>query len=233
MKHLKYLDLSENNIKSLPKEIFELDSLITIKLNSNSIEKIPFLEFNNNALKQLELDQNNIYSIANSIRDKFQLNYLGLADNPITDKELGNLNLFFPNTEIFYENLERHSALRNLYLERGDFYNAFYELQYLANQENVDINDYKLLSFLALLTKHPKEAIEASKKVLALNPNDLQEQAYLSLGYLQDYEWNEAETILLKHKGVKFNQIFISLVKTLKNNGVEHPFFDEGIKILK
>ena len=77
------LDLSNNQLKSIQKEVFEMESLEDLNLSHNRIEIIPENIFFSLSLRVLELDHNELQTLPSSLSDS-AISYLDLSYNRFT-----------------------------------------------------------------------------------------------------------------------------------------------------
>lgn len=78
------IDLSYNNLTKIPKEIFKMTNLVSLRLSCNNISIIPSDITKLQKLKYLSLMTNNIKEIPSQINDLPNLKELLLGHNPIT-----------------------------------------------------------------------------------------------------------------------------------------------------
>jgi Leucine-rich repeat (LRR) protein len=81
---LKKLNLSGNQIKSIPEDILLLYDLI-LRLGSNNIKEIPLINREYNGIKELYLENNNINKISTKILNNINLKVLDISFNPIEE----------------------------------------------------------------------------------------------------------------------------------------------------
>jgi len=91
---MKRLDLFNNQIKEIPKEIGHLHNLQKLDLNVNKIKEIPKEIGQLHNLQRLWLYNNKIKEIPKEIGQLHNLEYLGLYNNQIKEipKEIGQLH---------------------------------------------------------------------------------------------------------------------------------------------
>ncbi|MHA1727653.1 MAG: leucine-rich repeat domain-containing protein, partial [Promethearchaeota archaeon] len=80
--HIDELNLSENNLKSLPNSIGNFKSLVKFELRSNKFNMLPDSIGELECLKSLILDNNQLESLPWNIRRLKGLKYLYLEKNP-------------------------------------------------------------------------------------------------------------------------------------------------------
>ena len=83
LKKLRYLDLSDNKIVDLPKNIFSsLESLETLQLTDNQLTVIHSDSFGTlNRLEWINLNNNNVYAIDEKLIDNTNLSWLDMEKN--------------------------------------------------------------------------------------------------------------------------------------------------------
>ncbi|XP_068622838.1 leucine-rich repeat protein 1 [Battus philenor] len=82
-KTLKLLDISENKIRHLPKGIWKLYNLVTLKVNKNEICKIPTTIGRIQTLRYLDISQNNLKTLPCSLM-QCHLEHIDLSSNDFT-----------------------------------------------------------------------------------------------------------------------------------------------------
>jgi Leucine-rich repeat (LRR) protein len=113
LSNINLLSFSNNNIKSLPKNIGNLKSLRALSLDENNITSLPESFGNLENLKDLYLEDNNITSLPESFGKLQNLLYLDLSNNNLTTlpesiKNLKNLeNLKLRGNPMSKEYIER------------------------------------------------------------------------------------------------------------------------------
>ena len=100
------INLSNNLLKKIPKQLFSNDTIRTLDLSNNALEYLPEEIFNLKKLKKLNITNNNITELSSSITLLKELEELILDGNPIQfppieilDKGLSNIKLFFLDSE--------------------------------------------------------------------------------------------------------------------------------------
>ncbi|KAF9422465.1 hypothetical protein HW555_001863 [Spodoptera exigua] len=81
---LKLLDVSGNELRYLPKSIWKVQSLVTLKLDKNLLEYLPNTIGRMNNLRYLTIAQNNLISLPCSML-QCHLDYIDLSDNKLDD----------------------------------------------------------------------------------------------------------------------------------------------------
>ena len=84
IKELKVLNLSNNNLTSLPKEIGNLKQLLQLFLYDNKLTSLPKEIGDLNQLEVLNVRNNQLTSVPKEIGDLKQLKELDLGDNQLT-----------------------------------------------------------------------------------------------------------------------------------------------------
>ncbi|CAG4944118.1 unnamed protein product [Parnassius apollo] len=79
-KTLKLLDISDNKIKYLPKAIWKLGKLVTLKVNNNEIRKIPATVGRIQTLRYLDISRNKLESLPCSLL-QCRLEHIDLSSN--------------------------------------------------------------------------------------------------------------------------------------------------------
>lgn len=123
---LTSLDLSNNDITELPKDIGLLNKLIEVNLSMNNLKEIPkeFSLLTN--LKKLDVSFNNLDKVPTTIFQLSKLTSLNLSNNNITElpKEIGLL-----------------TKLRKLYLGRNQLTSLPKEIDSLVDLEEINLLD--------------------------------------------------------------------------------------------
>lgn len=185
LSRLEKLELSENNLSSLPKEIGLLNKLIYLSVARNKLESLPAEFAQLKSLRSLDLHYNNIREFFDGIED-IELTYLNISSNAFGSMSSLD-NAILPNLS---ESNKLVSSL--LFLVAADnqfsdemwpFFNKFTNLKLL----NVSYNNFTDVSTLELnnltelymsgnkLSTIPSEIVLKWKelKVLMLNGNQL------------------------------------------------------------
>ncbi|MGH1384761.1 MAG: COR domain-containing protein [Kordia sp.] len=137
-KSLEELDISDNEISSLPRQITQLSKIKFIKLNNNPISYLPEKIASFNLLQSIDLSQTNIYAFPPNFKYLLNLKYLNISNCKITilpreivelpnleTLELNGTPLVEPPIEIackgieaikrYYEEIDASSEKDNLY----------------------------------------------------------------------------------------------------------------------
>ncbi|XP_059055652.1 leucine-rich repeat protein 1 isoform X2 [Achroia grisella] len=80
IKMLKLLDLSGNNLKSLPKSIWKIQKLVTLKLDNNLLQRLPAALGRINCLRYLTISKNKLSALPCSLM-QCHLEYIDLSSN--------------------------------------------------------------------------------------------------------------------------------------------------------
>lgn len=141
-----------------------------------------------------------------------------------------------------YISFEKYNpnTFAEIFFEDRSFQNAYIAQKDAAELFQTDYQVWFNLSFYALFVGKPEEAISAAHKTLELNPEALDVETNLALGYLLSNRWQEAEAVYKKWKGRYFpnddgkrkcEDIFLQDILDLEKAGVSHPDF-ERVKVL-
>ncbi len=91
LKHLIRLNLSRNELTSLPESFGNLTSLQVLNLSRNNLTSLPESFGNLTSLQQLHLRDNKLTSFPESFENLRSLRFLDLTDNNIPYKDLSDL----------------------------------------------------------------------------------------------------------------------------------------------
>ncbi|KAM7325334.1 hypothetical protein ACRRTK_015589 [Alexandromys fortis] len=83
MTQLKTLDISNNAIKEIPRNIGELRSLVSLHANNNQISSLPPSFLSLKVLQHLDLRGNNLTALPSAIYSLFSLKEINFDDNPL------------------------------------------------------------------------------------------------------------------------------------------------------
>ncbi|XP_077019340.1 leucine-rich repeat and death domain-containing protein 1 isoform X5 [Tamandua tetradactyla] len=83
MTHLKELDISNNAIRALPRNIGELRSLVSLNASNNQISYLPTSFLSLNDLQQINLSENNLTALPSGIYNLFSLKEINFDNNPL------------------------------------------------------------------------------------------------------------------------------------------------------
>nr|KAF6418926.1 leucine rich repeats and death domain containing 1 [Rousettus aegyptiacus] len=83
MTQLKRLDISNNAIREIPRNIGELKSLVSLNAYNNQISYLPPSFLSLNHLQQLNLSGNNLTALPSGIYNLFSLKDINFDDNPL------------------------------------------------------------------------------------------------------------------------------------------------------
>jgi len=172
--YLQELDLKNNKIWSLPKELGQLSNLKELLLEGNNIEELPKELGNLISLQGLDLDGNELHKLPAELCNLISLNWLFLERNHITElpSEIGQLvslqRLYIDNNNISFlpEEIQNLPCLEFLYVEHNPLYHY--------STTPPLIRDFKVPSLKALCAKVIVDNLEISKSINIL-PRDLKE----------------------------------------------------------
>jgi Leucine-rich repeat (LRR) protein len=102
LKELSYLNLSQNKLKSLPMEIGKLELLNELLLDNNQLIVLPDEISNLKSLETLSLKNNQLTTLPKSFKKLKNLRKLELKGNEIPESELKKLKKRLPRCEITY-----------------------------------------------------------------------------------------------------------------------------------
>lgn len=157
---LKYLDLSNNNIKRINKPIYNLN-LEYLNLANNKIPEIPFRLGRVSSLKHLDLSNNNIDTLTSLIYPNLKyLTYLNLSNNQISALTrsfdyryleylyLDNNNLMSISSSTFRSRRLKELTLSNNYIEKLPR-----KIGYLKKLEILNLSNNSLISLPRSIVK--------------------------------------------------------------------------------
>ncbi|WP_276482670.1 COR domain-containing protein [Paraflavitalea pollutisoli] len=135
---LQRLNVSSNNIKSLPTWLHEFTDLEVLDARSNSISILPSEIYGMNSLKQLHFRFNKLTEVDEELSSLPNLTYLNIADNNISRLHAGmfripHLNIdnnpvIDPPVEVYSRGYE---ATKNYFMERTNGTEKLYESKLL------------------------------------------------------------------------------------------------------
>ncbi|MGD9202753.1 MAG: leucine-rich repeat domain-containing protein [Chitinispirillia bacterium] len=85
--------MTNNNLTSLPSEIWNLKTLTYLQLNNNNLTELPSMIINLNRLKIFELRNNKLKELPEEIKDLTKLTWFVLSGNQLTSLPTGIGNL--------------------------------------------------------------------------------------------------------------------------------------------
>jgi Leucine-rich repeat (LRR) protein len=148
--NLQILDLSENNIKSIPEGFGALNRLHTLNLRNNIIVNYPDVLNKIKSLKNLDLSYNNFKNLPEEFGDLNQMEELtlpaGIADFPQSFVNLTNLRKLVAGN--LPGNLKVYKKLETFYLNNGKMEELSDSLEELATLQNLVINNCRTLTKL-------------------------------------------------------------------------------------
>jgi len=125
-RNLKVLDLSKNKLSELP---IGLDSLLFLKeinLGKNEFQGFPIGLCKLETIERLILNKNNIEIIPSCIGYLFNLKYIDLLDNPITQLPIELMNLKYLQ-EIDFTGIRFSPEFQEIWLERMPKVNLIFD----------------------------------------------------------------------------------------------------------
>jgi len=93
LKHLEFLNLSWNHLKSIPKEISQLRNLKILILKNNDLTSLPDTIGELHYLEELDISNNDLISIPESVGDLKVLKILNLRSNSLEEFPVSVINL--------------------------------------------------------------------------------------------------------------------------------------------
>jgi Leucine-rich repeat (LRR) protein len=154
LEHVKYLDLSNNQLTSIPSSIKKLENILELSINQCLLKEIPESLFKLTTLKELSIVDNKIENISGNINQLNQLETLRLSGNNLTT----------------LPDMSGLTQLKSLSLNFNKFVNAPKTLASLPNIQALELNHNDSLISL------PKEIGDLDKlKVLSIQGSALQE----------------------------------------------------------
>ncbi len=231
LEHIITIDLRENKIKEI-KNLDKLKNLEELYLNDNKISRIENLE-NLTKLKSLYLNKNEISEI-DHLENLGQLEVLNLADNKIT--EIKNIDSLKKITELYLSNnpIKRIEHLENL----GNLTTLSLDNCEISKIENLE----KLPKLDFLYLSHNK--IEQVENLSELDTLSIVNLGYNNISEIKNVEGeslNYLEQLHLNNNGLTVNSIsenkpFFDFLRKRNTNFQlyidNNPFLDE-IKSLK
>lgn len=220
-KHLRYLDLSYNQLSSLPASIAHLPHLTNLCIDYNRFDQLPACVGDCGALEELFLSHNNIKTLPTEIGRLHSLRQLGARSNQLKDlpdtiqdlAALQNLNLAengFDKIPAFVGNLRQiqemdwsENALKTV---PSSFAN-------LINLRELDLSHNQLVkipTFIAQLNQ--LNTLYLGNNQLTAIPNSIEHLTELSLLYLQHNQISEIPPAIgqltkLRDLNLSYNQI--------------------------
>ena len=122
LKDLQTLSLNNNNLETIPPEIFQLKKLKCLLLYNNNLREIPREIGQLKNLEELSLHNNNIKKLPREIGKLGKLRYLSIRNNnlqefPLEIARLKNVSIhIYPHFEHFYNYSNKSKCiLENIY----------------------------------------------------------------------------------------------------------------------
>ena len=152
---MKELDLSDNQLTSLPESIGDLAQLKELDLGNNQLTSLPERIGDLAQLKELYLDNNQLTSLPERIGDLAQLKELDLSDNQLTSlpERIGDLaqleELDLSNNQLtsLPERIGDLTQLNRLDLSNNQLTSLPRSIERLANITVLDLRDNPLVEY--------------------------------------------------------------------------------------
>ena len=217
---------------------------VTQLLNDGFTNCIPVLD-NLNELAYYERNVNSSFQLGIRVAADEEPNFnfytsrLGIRYNDIIPHYQEKIKALLPKCEIVFKriNLEFFSMV---YANRREYSEAYDVQKEAIEEDDQSYRSWYSLSYYAILTQRPVEAILAAKKTLELNPNAKSVETNLALGYLLNGQWKEAESIYKEWKGKNFpdddkacNDLFLKDINDLEDVYITHPDFEKVRQLFK
>ncbi len=196
--NLEFLDIADNEIETLPNELFQLKKLHTLHADRNHIKKMPLKIGQCTSLKYLTLAQNQITRFPAGLGKLKKLDILNVARNPIRKLP---------------ESLEKCISLNQIYASETYLSKLPGHIGNLKNLERIDVSFSNM--------KTIPDSIGGCKNLLVLNlegnkivkiPYDIRRCLRLSSLALSDNKISELPNSIsllpnLRHLDVSFNRL--------------------------
>jgi Leucine-rich repeat (LRR) protein len=177
--YLRSLDLSRNNLESLPEEIIQLSSLKGLKLNNNKLESLPESIGQLSSLQNLFLFNNNLKSLPESIGQLSSLQYLNVSNNKLESlpesigqlSSLQYLNVMYNKLESLPESIGQLSSLQGLELNNNNLESLPESIGQLSSLKYLYLNNNKLIDLPELPSSIVD--IELRENPISENPEDI------------------------------------------------------------
>lgn len=98
---LNDLDLSKNSLNTFPSQLISISTLISLNLSNNQISNILQEISNLKNLQSLDLSNNKLTSLSDSIKDVPSLRILKLSGNNLSEQEKQRIQNFFQGQIIY------------------------------------------------------------------------------------------------------------------------------------
>ncbi len=249
LSNLTKLDLRDNQLTSLPPEIQHLASLTYLDLWGNdSLSLVSISNSFSNFKKPIELAIN-VYtgnpdssiliitskqtSLPPEIGKLTNLTklYIDWKKLKTIPKEILNLNCFSGN-DWYY--------MAQIFAKNQEYENAVLVWQKAIEKEANNYSNYFNLSWYSLFVNKPKQAINAAKKTLELEPRATGVYSNLALGYVLNNEFDKAKPVYLEWKDKQlpgqdrtFKEAFLQDIADLEAAGIKHKDFKKVRELLK
>jgi hypothetical protein len=102
LRKLEYLNLSNNEIREIPKSFGLMKKLKVLDLSDNKIQIIPAEITNLNKLEELKLENNQLTCMPKQISKLNKLKLLKLNGNKLSEDEKNNIRIALPGTQIIF-----------------------------------------------------------------------------------------------------------------------------------
>ncbi|XP_063410551.1 toll-like receptor 6 [Mytilus trossulus] len=151
---LLYLDMSYNEIRTLPPHIFDdLQDLIDLDLSHNKLHRLPneiFIRLK--CLERLKIDNNSVITLNNNILpiQSVKLKFVSFNNNPLKDfpvsilyirslekAEIRSTNISFSNLDTILRRVDRLLLIRSIIRSSSPLFTDIYETTY--TRRNLDL----------------------------------------------------------------------------------------------
>lgn len=233
------LDLFAKRLGQIPEKVFQQSQLEILLVENNWLKSLPkgIGLFPN--LTTLDLSSNQLIDLPMELYKLPKLTYMDLRDNPLVKEETVRQRLiqFLPNCTIHGIS---DAEISSTFAREKQFSQASYYLRKALESDSSNYKDWYNLSWYALFTDNPENAIKFALKTLELNPEAQRVETNLALGYLLSDQWPKANSIYLKWKGKRFHDqirlcddIFLHDITDLEDAGITHPDFEKVKKLFE
>lgn len=223
----KRLALSSKGLSILPEESKQLSHIVSLRLEQNEFNIIPFTICFLEQLKELSLSKNQISMIPHNYLSLIAKMLVSLEELDLNGNQLGvlpksivkfqnlkSLNLNHNRLVSLPSNISELTSLQFLYI-RKNFINQFPSLSNLPNLKHLDLSRNTLSQF-------PENLSIPNLKVLKLSKNGISKlPIHFSLDSLEDLNLSNQEPIKLSEFPPEFFERLPNLKKLkLKGNGI-------------